>query len=299
MRPSWIRTKLFLDGGDPQETKDAVNLLGFLDGQTTNPTLIARNPEVKARLERGEKFKKQELLDFYKKTVREISALIPEGSVSIETYADSKTTSDEILEQAREMFTWISNAHIKMPTNRAGLEAAQKAVRSGIRVNMTLCFSQEQAAAVHMATQSGKKGDVFVSPFIGRLDDTGLMGVDLIENIIKMFGRGDSQVMVLAASVRNTYQLLHVIRLGVDIVTIPFKILEQCAKEEMSCPGNDFHYNKPELKRIKYEPYINFARNWQEMNFSHPLTDRGIELFSNDWNALIRIEKPCFPVHLL
>lgn len=287
MRPGWLKTRIFLDSGDPAETKKVLESLGYLDGQTTNPTLVARNPEVKARLDRGEKFKRQELLDFYKKTIQEISVLIPEGSVSIETYADAQTTSGEILEQAQEMFAWIPNAHIKMPTNSAGLEAAQRAVRSGIRVNMTLCFSQEQAAAVYMATQAGQRGDVFVSPFIGRLDDIGLMGVDLIENIIKMFDRCNGHVMVLAASLRNIYQLLHVIRLGADIATIPFKVLEQCTKGEISQPGSDFHYQRPELKRIKYEPYINFARNWQEMNFSHSLTDKGIELFSNDWNTLL------------
>ena len=86
-----FKTRIFLDSGDPEETKEATKLLGFLDGQTTNPTLISKNPDAAARLARGEKFTGAEILDFYKKTVREISGLIPDGSVSIEVYADPST----------------------------------------------------------------------------------------------------------------------------------------------------------------------------------------------------------------
>ena len=77
MRPQNLKTKIFLDSGDPQETRDTLKLLGFLDGQTTNPTLISKNPEAKARLERGEKFSKEEIFDFYKGVVGEISTLLP------------------------------------------------------------------------------------------------------------------------------------------------------------------------------------------------------------------------------
>ncbi len=98
------------------------------------------------------------------------------------------------------MFSWIPNAHVKFPTSREGLEAAGRAVKEGLRVNMTLCFTQEQAAAVYSATAGAKKGDVFISPFIGRLDDRGENGMDLIENIQKMYGTGDGHVEVLTAS---------------------------------------------------------------------------------------------------
>lgn len=289
MRPNWLKTKIFLDSGDPKETQKALDVLGFLDGQTTNPTLVAKNPEIRERLNKGEKFTRESLMDFYRSAVREISCLIPEGSVSIEVYTDHETSADEILEQAKEMFKWIPNAHIKMPVNRAGFEAASKAVELGIRVNMTLCFSQEQAAAVYMATQLAKRGDVFVSPFIGRLDDINLMGVDLIENIMKMFYDPkhpcDQHVQVLAASIRHICHFLHVLRLGVDIATCPLKVLREWSKD-FSQPGSNFYYNNPDLKRIAYDPYINFARNWYNFSISHPLTDKGIELFSRDWNSL-------------
>ena len=91
--------------------------------------------------------------------------------------------AEDMLPQGREMFSWIPNAHIKFPTSHEGLKAADQAVQEGLRVNLTLCFSQEQAAAVYAATKGAKKGDVFVSPFIGRLDDRGENGMDLIANI--------------------------------------------------------------------------------------------------------------------
>ncbi|HSB51259.1 MAG TPA: transaldolase family protein, partial [Dissulfurispiraceae bacterium] len=113
MRPSNLTTRIFLDGGNPDETREAISLLGFLDGQTTNPTLISKNPAARSRLERGDKFTAQEILDFYRGVVKELSGLIPQGSISVEVYADAGTSSAQMLEQGREMFSWIPNAHIK------------------------------------------------------------------------------------------------------------------------------------------------------------------------------------------
>ncbi len=288
-RPDWLKTRIFLDSGDPEETRKTIDLLGFLDGQTTNPTLVARNPRVQERLRKDEKFTRKERTDFYKKTVQEISDLIPDGWVSIETDVDHNTGADEILEQAKDMFTWIPNPHIKMPINKAGLQAAQKAVALGIRINMTLCFSQEQAAAVYMATLGAKRGDVFVSPFIGRLDDAGFNGTDLTGNIQKMLIQmGDGHVMNLSASIRDVFTFLHEIKTGVDIITSPFKVLEQWARGGFAQPELDFSRKRTELKRIAFEPGIYFAQDWYTLNINHPLTDKGIDLFSRDWNELIK-----------
>src|SRR5438105_4367600 len=86
MRPQNLKTRIFLDSGDPKETREIISVLGFLDGQTTNPSLIAKNPDAQARLARGEKFDAGEVFNFYQSVVKEVSALIPEGSVSIEVY---------------------------------------------------------------------------------------------------------------------------------------------------------------------------------------------------------------------
>jgi transaldolase len=101
VKPANLKTKIFLDSGDPAETKEAIRVLGFLDGQTTNPTLIAKNPQVKARIDSGHTYAKTEILEFYKKDVQEISSLIPKGSVSIEVYDDNTTACEHMIIQAK------------------------------------------------------------------------------------------------------------------------------------------------------------------------------------------------------
>lgn len=286
MRPYNLKTKIFLDGGDPAETRETIDILGFLDGQTTNPTLISKNPYAKERLERGEKFNHKEILDFYLKVVKDISRLIPQGSISIEVYADQRTAIGEMLKQGKEMFRWIPNAHIKFPTTKEGLEAAEQAVKDGLRINMTLCFSQEQAAAVYAATKGAKKGQVFVSPFVGRLDDRGEIGMDLIKNIIEMYRNGDGHVEVLTASVRNINHLLYAIKLGSDIITAPYKILKEWGEKGLPIPEDDFVYHTESLKEIPYKQ-LDLLRDWKDFNIMHELTNNGIDRFSEDWNNLI------------
>lgn len=284
-RPVNLKTKIFLDGGDPEETKEVLNLLGFLDGQTTNPTLIAKNLETAQMLIKGEKFTEEELLNFYKSVVKEISGLISDGSVSVEVYSDANTKADVMLAQGKKMFGWIPNAHVKFPTNKEGLIAAEQASKEGLRVNMTLVFSQQQAAAVYAATKSGN--NVFVSPFVGRLDDQGKNGMDLIKNIIKMYQNSNHHVQVLTASVRSLNHFLYAIALGSDIITAPFKILREWANNGLQMPDENFVYNSDHLKEIPYEE-LDLNKDWHEFDISHELTDLGIGKFAYDWNALIK-----------
>lgn len=287
MRPSEnLKTKIFLDSGDPQETKDILALLGFLDGQTTNPSLFAKNPEVQERAKTGEKFSREEVYGEYKKIVSEISALLPVGSVSVEVYADLKTSAEEMIKQAREMNAWIPNAHIKLPITSAGLQAAEKLVKEGVRVNMTLCFSQQQAAAVYQATAGAKKGDVFLSPFIGRFDDRGEDGMSFIENVIKMYKAGDGHVEILSASVRNYPHLLRCFQLQSDIVTVPAKILKDWAEHNFEIPSTDWQYSAGSLRPLIYET-VDLNKPRQEYDIKHELTDKGLEKFAKDWNSLV------------
>lgn len=299
MRPIGLKTKIFLDSGDPAETREALSILGFLDGQTTNPSLIAKNPQTA-----GKKFSKNQLIDFYKEVVGEISALIPEGSVSVEVYADQSTTAEEILEQGRQFFKWIPNAHIKYPTTAEGIKAAEISIKEGMRVNMTLVFSQEQAAAVYAATRGATKGDarlptpaavgnggqVFLSPFVGRLDDRGENGMDLIANTIKMYAAGDKHVEVLAASVRSMDHFMKSIELGADIITAPLKVLKEWQQKKFEIPISKIETNsKSQILNLKTIPYqeISLNKPWQEYHIHHDLTDKGIEKFAADWNGLI------------
>jgi len=287
MRPENLKTRIFLDGGDPGETKDIIKRIGFIDGQTTNPSLIAKNPLAKKRMERGEKFTKIEILHFYRGVVEELSSLLPWGSVSVEVYADASTSAQDMIDQAGEMFSWIPNAHIKFPTSHQGLIAAEEAIRSGIRVNMTLCFTQEQSAAVYTATKGAKKGDVFISPFIGRLDDRGENGMDLIANIIQMYKNGDGHVEVLTASVRSMDHHLFALKLGSDIITAPYSIIEAWGDKGLIVPGDEYVYDHQGLKAIPYKD-IDLTKHYDSYDIRHDLTDKGMERFSADWNALIQ-----------
>jgi transaldolase len=286
MKPAGLKTRIFLDGGDPDETRDILKSIGFLDGQTTNPTLISKNPEAKRRLEAGRKFSEAEILGFYKDVVGTISSIIPQGSISVEVYADPSSPADGMLRQGREMFAWIPNAHIKFPTSHEGLVAAGRAVKEGIRVNMTLCFSQEQVAAVYGATKGANRGSVFVSPFIGRLDDRGENGMDLIAHIVEMFKKGDGHVEVLTASVRSLDHLLYALRLGSDIITAPYAILKEWGSKGMPMPGSDYRYDAKGLKPMPFRE-IDLSKPWQDYDIAHDLTVKGMEWFSQDWNSLI------------
>ncbi|HYA86820.1 MAG TPA: transaldolase family protein [Nitrospirota bacterium] len=290
MRPQKLKTRIFLDGGDPEETKEIRSSLGFLDGQTTNPTLISKNPEAIKRLERGETFGAEEILEFYRGVVTELCGLIPGGSVSVEVYADVTTEADTMLKQAKDMFSWIANAHVKFPTTREGLKAAGWAVQAGMRVNMTLCFSQEQAAAVYTATRGAKKGQVFVSPFVGRLDDRGENGMDVIANILRMYAQGDGHVEVLTASVRNIEHLLYALKLESDIVTAPFEVLKTWREKGMPLPGETYHYDAEQLKPIPYKE-IKLDKKWEDYDIRHELTTKGMERFSEDWKRLVKPAK--------
>jgi transaldolase len=232
-------------------------------------------------------FSKENIYTIYKEEVEKISSKIPEGSVSIEVYADKSTTAGEMMNMARAMFSWVPNAHIKFPTTREGLIAAEQAVHEGMRVNLTLCFSQEQAAAVYAATRGAKKGRVYVSPFVGRLDDRGENGMELISNILCMYAQGDGHVEVLSASIRKLDQLLYALKLGSDIATAPFIVLKEWANKGTPVPDKSFVYEAKDLKPIPYKE-ISLNNNWKEYDIAHDLTAKGIEKFSADWNALIR-----------
>lgn len=277
------KTRIFLDSGDPEETKGVLQTLGFLDGQTTNPSLIAKSPEAEAKRKAGDCFTDEELRAFYKKVVQEVSGLIPNGSVSIETYADMQTTAQEMLQQAEEMERWIPNAHIKFPTTPEGLKAAAAYAQGGGKVNMTLVFSQAQAAAVYAATKGARKGSVFLSPFLGRLDDIGQRGCDLVANIQKMYASGDGHVEVLAASIRGTAHLYAVLERGVDIVTVPADVLFAWAEGRAPEAA-------PDLEPIPYEEH-DINADWQSFDLSHELTTQGLEKFVKDWDDLINCVK--------
>ena len=288
IRPS---SKILVDGGDPAETLRIKDLLGFVDGQTTNPSLIAKNPEVQKLVDSGHSLTSAEEQSEYRKIVQSISPLVGDAGVSIEVFADLDTTAEEMIAQGQEMFCWIPNAYIKYPCTKEGLRAAQMSVQKNIRVNMTLCFSQEQAAAVYAATR-GSKAPVYVSPFVGRLDDIDENGMELVRNIKKMYETSDHHVHVLAASIRNVNHLLCSFSLQADLVTVPAKVLEQWAAKDFPLPSATFAYNAVDWsgEPLKPMPYreLDLNQPWESFNIQHELTTKGIQKFVADYKSTLR-----------
>jgi transaldolase len=301
-------TKFFLDSCDPLQTIEAIESLHkinrTLDGQTTNPSLLVKNPLLQIQLHGG-KIHESELLEFYKQEIKAISNLLPEGFVSVEVYADENSTKEDLLKQANDFYTWIPNAHVKFPTIKAGIEAAQEFVNNGGRVNMTLVFSQEQALAVHLATKNMKNpGDVLLSPFVGRFDDIGLNGTDFIANVIQMYKELGSQVSILSASLRNLNHLEKCIELGSTLTTGPLSIYQEYTDKILNSENkttdkqNERHIEQSErssavgkdtsnLQPIPYKNLDLSETNWQNLNIQHDLTDKGLFKFVADWKSVL------------
>lgn len=297
------QTKIFLDSGDPAETVQMLELLGFLDGQTTNPSLIAKSPQVQEFL-KAQKFTRAELFEKYHQIALQIREVIPTGKISAEVYADADSTVDELLDQAYQIAQWFPGIFVKLPITTAGLAAAQQLVSDDISVNMTLCFSQDQAAAVHSATKHATNAKVYVSPFIGRLDDINQNGSDLIKNIQTMYLEWGSHVGVLGASIRSVEHITGCTEQEISAITIPFKLIKEISEQttllqtstesEKTLPplspsiprgsSPQAGEQKMHLSPIEYKELEELP--WSEYTIEHELTIKGLEKFASDWNAL-------------
>ncbi len=284
---------IYIDGGDPEETRQADSMLkkaGYhgLDGQTTNPTLIAKrfaNSKSNIQNSKQDKISEKEAFSFYKQTVQEISRIIPKGNISIQVIGDPATlTANEMISQARDRITWIPNGIIKLPCTKAGLEAAEVFCQEG-PINITLNFTQEQAAAVYAATKTHSY-DVYISPFVGRLDDRGENGMDVVANILEMYQLGDGHVRTITASVRNMGHLLYALFLKSPVITIPFNVFKQWADAGFPVPDKEHIYDPPGLTDIPYRE-LTLDKNWTEYDLRHDLTDAGVKRFWEDWKGIV------------
>ncbi|GGF21713.1 putative transaldolase [Halobacillus andaensis] len=210
--------KFFIDSANISEIKEA-NALGLLDGVTTNPSLVAK-----------------EGVSFHDR-LREITSEVTEGSVSAEVIS---LDAEGMLKEAKELAAIAPNITIKVPMTLEGLKAVKALSDLNIKTNVTLIFSANQALL------AARAGASYVSPFLGRLDDIGQNGVELIAQIAEIFDRHAIESEIIAASIRHPMHLTESALNGAHIATVPFKLFEQIVK--------------------------------------HPLTDQGIEKFLNDWN---------------
>lgn len=209
--------KFFLDTANLDEIREAA-AFGIADGVTTNPSLIAKEGDVE-----------------FKEHIAAICQIV-DGPVSAECTSED---TEGMLREGREYSKIASNVVIKCPLTRAGLRATHQLSSEGIKVNVTLCFSAGQAIL------AAKAGASFISPFLGRLDDIGADGLQLLRHIIEIYRNYEWKTEVLAASLRHPIHVIEAARMGADIATMPFKVIDQL--------------------------------------FNHPLTDKGQAQFLADW----------------
>jgi transaldolase len=209
--------KFFIDTASLDEIREA-NELGMIDGVTTNPSLVAKEGDV----------------DF-KEHIAKICALV-KGDVSAEV---TSLDTEGMLREGREYAKIAPNVVIKCPLTLDGLKATRIFREEGTKVNVTLCFSAAQAIL------AAKAGANYISPFIGRLDDIAMDGMQVIRDIVQIYDNYDFETEVLAASIRHPMHIVDCALAGADVATIPFKVIQQLVK--------------------------------------HPLTDKGLDSFLSDW----------------
>ncbi|MBS1257370.1 MAG: Transaldolase [Candidatus Scalindua arabica] len=211
--------KFFIDTADVNEIREAESL-GILDGVTTNPTLVSRT---------GRPFKE---------TIEEICSIV-KGPVSAEVVS---TDTEGIVKEGRELAKIADNIVVKVPLIKDGLKAVKVLTSEGIKVNVTLCFSSNQALL------AAKAGGTYISPFVGRLDDRGHTGMEVIDEIRTIYDNYGFETEIIVASIRNPLHVRDAALMGADIATIPFAVFNNIVK--------------------------------------HPLTDSGLKQFLADWEKV-------------
>ncbi len=200
--------KLFIDTANTDEIRE-VNSWGVLSGVTTNPSLAAKEGRP------------------YRDGVKEICSIV-DGPVSAECVT---MTADELVPEAKELAAIADNVVVKVPMMEEGLKATRRLADDGVRINMTLVFSVNQAL---LAAQAGA---AYVSPFIGRVDDIGRDGVELVSDIVDAFAVYDLPCEVIAASIRNPLHVTQVALAGADVATIPYAVFKAMVKHELTDQG--------------------------------------------------------------
>lgn len=200
--------KLFIDSANIEEIKKA-NLLGVLDGVTTNPTLLAKE--------------KQKPIEQLKKICSEVK-----GPVSAEVIA---LAAGDIVKEAKQLSKLSENIVIKVPSTVEGLKATKELASLGIKTNLTLCFSSSQALLV------AKAGATYVSPFVGRLDDISFEGMDLIHDIKLIYSQYDIPTQIIVASIRHPLHFVEAAKMGADVATVPYPVIEKLMQHPLTDIG--------------------------------------------------------------
>ena len=212
--------RIFLDTANIEQIREA-DKLGIISGVTTNPSLVSQEGQAD-----------------YQAAIKEICSIIP-GPISAEVLGEEV---ESMIEQARDISTWAPNIVIKIPATITGLEATSILAKDNIKVNFTLCFSLNQALLGALA------GATYVSLFVGRLDDTGHDGMQVVRDIVEVFNHYKLSTQVIAASIRHPQHCVAAAKAGAHIATVPYSVLMQMIR--------------------------------------HPLTDIGVTRFLADWQRV-------------
>lgn len=291
-------TKFLLDSGDPDEYREIAALAkekgSKLWGATTNPTLIAKKLS-------GQKFTQYEAFELQKKIVIEILEIVP-GAVSAEVYADENTTSEDMIEQGKEIATWHDRVVVKLPTTVEGFKARTQLRKKGIVTNNTLVFSQQQIFAICLHEQIIQnefkpkgKWPPFISPFVGRLDDQGENGMTLVTNGMKIKNLFTNPLWMLEASVRTMQHIQQGIEANSELITAPAKTYRQWFSDQTTQAHNTqaltiTAYWDPPKQLFNISSIEDFMHSLvsKQLDISHPLTDKGIIRFAKDWSAIVK-----------
>jgi transaldolase len=212
--------QIFLDTANIDHIRHAAKL-GVISGVTTNPSLVAR----------------EEAVDF-KEAILEICSIVS-GPISVEVLS---LEPEAMIAEARQLSSWAPNIVVKIPVSEAGLEAISALSKEGVKTNFTLCFSVNQALLGAMV------GATYISPFVGRLDDIGHQGMEVVSETVELFDYYDIPTQVIAASLRHPLHVIAAAKAGAHVATVPYNVLMQMIR--------------------------------------HPLTDIGISRFAEDWKRV-------------
>lgn len=201
--------KIFLDTANIGEIKHAAKI-GVISGVTTNPTLLAKEAGIG-----------------FEEAVREICSIV-DGPVSAEV---ASLDAEGMVREAMEIASWASNVTIKIPITASGLEATRKLSAEGVKTNLTLCFSPNQGLLAALA------GATFVSPFVGRLDDVGHDGMQVVADIVQIYKLHGLETKVIAASIRHPLHVTAAAKAGAHIATVPYKVLLQMIQHPLTEVG--------------------------------------------------------------
>ena len=204
--------RIFLDTANLEEIRQAAKL-GVISGVTTNPSLAAKEGIGTA--------------DGYRDAVLEISETV-DGPISVEVVS---LESEAMIEEGWGISQWHPNVVVKLPSTEAGFQAMSQLSQEGVKINQTLCFS------VNQALLGAQAGSTYVSPFVGRLDDAGQDGIEVVSDIVEALGNYDLPTQVLAASIRHPMHCVNAALVGAHVATVPYKVLTQMVDHPMSTAG--------------------------------------------------------------